>query len=137
MQNLSEVALDTPQRPLDEFGLPEFDDEFFADLVPLTEEELGAKFGELTELAINQPDDELAMSGLRRLVSEARDRGQIEMAMQMAMTLGAMACIHPHLENLANDMGEALGLTKEKEKSKHDSTTCANCKAGKRCPKKY
>lgn len=132
---------------VDEFGLPLIDDNLFADLTPLTESELGATFEQLTELAINQPDDTLAFEGLRRVVSEVHNRGEIAMAMQMAMVLGAMACLHPHNENLqttANEVGEEVGGMDKNDRAnaanlsserngRHNPQECSDCKAGRRC----
>lgn len=109
------------------------------ELEAFSEAELGIRFDELTELSINQPDDELALEGLRSLVVEARDRGQIDMALQMAMTLGAMACLHPHMEDTANQAGDSLeGHTDSDRESDrdHDSKKCSDCRAGRPCSKK-
>ncbi|HVV67400.1 MAG TPA: hypothetical protein VHB72_05050 [Candidatus Saccharimonadales bacterium] len=113
-----------------------------------TEEELGIRFDELIELSASQPDDELALHSLREVVLEARDRGQIDMAFQMAMTLGAMACLHPHMEGLANSAGEQLGLLggagnehgdendAHEHEDAHDPAKCEACRSGKPCARK-
>jgi hypothetical protein len=113
-----------------------------AELAVFSEEELGIQFDELIELSASQPDDELAMQSLRAVVVEARDRGYIDTAMQMAVTLGATACLHPHMEGLADSVGESLGLfddhnpSEERAETGHDASTCADCRAGKPCSKK-
>jgi hypothetical protein len=122
-----------------------FDESMLAGLQPVTEAELGARFDELAEIAVNQPDDILAIEGLKSFVIEARDNGQIGAAMQMAMTLGAMACTHDHLQSTANEVGNSLNLfgntadepehSHEPTNAKHDSNHCADCKKGS-CSKK-
>ena len=116
-------------------------------LEEVTEEQLGYKFDELTAIAADQPDDFFAMSAIRTLVFEAKDRGFVDQALQMAMTLGAMACTHNHLQGLANEIGEIVedkfgahddndGHTHDKDDS-HDSRKCKDCQAGRACRKKH
>lgn len=113
----------------------------------VTEEQLGMKFDELSEIVANQPDNELAYAAVKNLVVEARDSGYVDRAMQMAMTLGAMACMHNHMQGLANEVGSMFddafsshGKDDEhnhvSEKDSHDAKSCADCKAGRTCRKK-
>lgn len=58
------------------------------------------------------PDSAEAAETLAALVREVMDSGEVDRAMQMAMVLGATACSHPHLEDLANELGEeVMGYT--------------------------
>lgn len=120
----------------------------FAQLDEVTEEQLGCTFDELSAVVAEQPDDMLALRAVKSLVIEARDRGFVDQAMQMAMTLGAMACIHNHMQELANDVGSLLhgktdahehgerGAQLSHDKEHHDPKTCKDCKVG-RCRKKH
>lgn len=112
----------------------------------VTEEQLGMKFDELSEIVANQPDNELAYAAVKNLVVEARDSGYVDRAMQMAMTLGAMACTHNHMQGLANEVGSMFddafsshgkddGHNHDRENDSHDAKTCADCKAGRTCRK--
>lgn len=118
-----------------------------------TDEEIGARFGamfdELTEMAAQNPSDEMALTAIRSLVVEVKSRGYIDQAMQMAVVLGAAACTHSHLQELANDIGDIVtndgdahdGESKDAhshdhDAEEHDSKTCRDCLAGKRCRRK-
>lgn len=113
----------------------------------VTEEQMGMKFDELSEIVSNQPDNELAYAAIKSLVIEARDSGYVNQAMQMAMTLGAMACMHNHMQGLAKEVGGMFddafsshgkddGHNHDRENDLHDAKTCADCKAGRACRKK-
>lgn len=130
--------------PLLESSLEEDDSDLFADLEPLTEAELGVCFDELAEMAASQPDDKLVFDGLSRIINEVSERGEVGMMMQMAMTLGAMACMDPHFENLANEAATALagghsqddghGHNDENDKKPdHDTKRCKACQSNKPC----
>lgn len=120
----------------------------FNKLEEVTEEQLGCTFDELSMIVARQPDDKLALDALRRLITEVRDQGYIEQAMQMAMTLGAMACMHDHMQGLANDVGNLIGIDQNTHSygdhgsehaasdDYHDSKTCKDCKAG-HCRRKH
>jgi hypothetical protein len=97
----------------------------------------------LSAIAAEQPDNEIVLDGIRQLVIEARDNGFVDSAMQMAMTLGAMACNHSHMENIANEIGSSLfGNDKSHDghehltdhdnhgREKHDTKSCKACKKG-------
>ena len=88
---------------------PESVDDLLADLQPLNSEQLGIRFEERVELVANQPEDELAFKAIRQVIQEVERRGDISMAMQVAMTLGAMACTDPHFEELSGEAGKSLG----------------------------
>jgi hypothetical protein len=121
----------------------------FGQLQEVTEEQIGCTFDELSMIVAAQPDDELALSAVKMLVIEARDRGFMDQAMQMAMTLGAMACTHTHMQELANDVGSLFYDGEDKHLDNdhdnghshsdehHDSKTCKDCKAGRPCRKKH
>jgi hypothetical protein len=108
----------------------------------VTEEMLGATFDELSAIAAEQPENEMVIQGIRQLVIEARDSGFVDAAMQMAMTLGAMACTHSHLEEVASEAGsllgekqshsdhDAVGNHTSHDHEKHDTKTCKDCKKG-------
>lgn len=118
----------------------------FDELDGVTEEQLGCTFDELSAIVAMQPDDALAFTAVRELVIEARDRGFVDQAMQMAMTLGAMACTHNHLQGLATEVGRVVSDNQDKghshshdgetEPREHDPKTCKDCKAG-RCRRKH
>lgn len=120
------------------------DEALFEDLVVLSTEELGLQFDELAEMAASQPEDELVFASLSRVVQETSARGEVQMVMQMAMTLGAMACLEPHFEDIANQAEAAAtnspsdhdghGHTEdEARKDNHDRSKCKNCQTGKAC----
>lgn len=111
----------------------------------VSEEQIGCTFDELSAIVAMQPDDALAFTAVRELVMEARDRGFVDQAMQMAMTLGAMACTHSHMQELANEVGNVLysrdgtHLADEHagtDADDHDPKTCKECKTG-RCRRKH
>lgn len=62
----------------------------------------------LADAAAAGPDSAEAAETLAALVREVMDSGEVDRAMQMAMVLGATACSHPHLEDLANELGEEV-----------------------------
>jgi hypothetical protein len=111
-------------------------DGLFDDLTPLTIEELGVHFEELTTMAAEQPEDALVFAGISRLVQETKDRGEIRMIMQMAVTLGAMACLDSHFEDVA-EQASALLIGSEdhvvEETPKHSPAKCKACQANKPC----
>ena len=127
-------------------------DEFFSGVDGFSDDEivdkLGASFDELTARAAEGQSDEEVFTAIRSLVGEVQSRGYVEQAMQMAMTLGAMACTHNHLQGLANEIGGNLfGVqTHDKDdghdhdrstdKESHNAKTCDHCKAGRTCRKK-
>ena len=112
----------------------------------VTEEQLGCRFDELSAIVAMQPDDALAFTAVRELVIEARDRGYVNQAMQMAMTLGAMACTHNHLQSLASEVGDSIfsrtdrhdnhDHKSDRRDTNHDTKTCPDCKVGKPCRRK-
>lgn len=93
--------------PLDERaamdGLPPL--ETMADTSLLTDETFDAL---LASAAAAEPDSTEAAETLAALVREVMDSGEVDRALEMAMTLGATACMHPHLEDLANELGEEV-----------------------------
>jgi hypothetical protein len=93
--------------------------------------------------------DEAAFELLKTHLAAVGETGQVQQVMEMAMTLGAMACLHPHLEDIAEEIGETyvemdgsqphrhdLGSDEDKHESQHDAKKCEDCKAGKRCRRK-
>lgn len=140
-----ETSLEPPYKETlegDFDGFDSDDDLLLAEIKPLNEKELGVPWEERLLLAANNPDDDIALAGLKAYIIEVKERGEIGMAMRMAMELGAMACLHNHLQDVAKEIGESLleGLDKThnhsdnehlSESGKHDSTTCKDCKAGK------
>jgi hypothetical protein len=142
------VAAPADFRPIETATGDNGNAELLALLTPMSEEQLGATFDELAEIAVTQPENEVAMNGLRQMVIEVRNLGRIEEAMQMAMTIGAMACQHQHMETAATGLAEALGLEGSKpdgvqeshdhdhDDKQHDSKSCKNCKEGKLCSKR-
>lgn len=126
-------------------------DAFFAGAVALSEGEvvaqLGTTFDDLAARVAEGPSDEEAVAAVRSLLVEVKARGYVEQAMQMAMTLGAMACTHNHMQGLANEVGSMFddafsshgkddGHNHDRENDSHDAKTCADCKAGRACRKK-
>ena len=89
----------------------------------------------------NAPDkSEEFFDGMRAVFNDAEAIQDIQRLSEMAMTLGAMACLHPHLEGLANEMGEKYGQ-KNSENDGHDhkpekkdkEKKCLKCKNNKSC----
>lgn len=89
----------------------DLDDAHFEALKPLSSQQLDMHFDELTAMAAEQPEESVAQQGLLRVLYEVQSRGEIERAMEMAMTLGAMACLHPELEATANQAGQMVDGT--------------------------
>lgn len=127
-------------------GLPDIDDCLLAELTPLTEAELGVRVDDLLQIVAEQPDDVMALSGLRQAVKVALDRGYIDTAFQVAMTVGAMACMHDHsaqaetsgLKDAASQMERNLfGDKLDLKSDDHDKSKCASCKAGRPCSKRH
>ena len=121
----------------------ELDDSLFADLVPLQDAELGASFDELVAMAAEQPEDSIALRGLERLIESSYQRGDLEAVAQMAMTLGAMACLDPHFETIANQAGDLVdqhssddghGHDSQNKDQSQDSKNCKACKGKRYCP---
>lgn len=120
----------------------------FDELDEVSEDELGQTFDSLIAIAAQQPDDAAALKAVGRLVAVTMERGYVEQAMQMAMTLGAAACLHSHLQETANETGmlfDEPAASKDKHNHdsvqdkthSHDAKTCKDCKAGKKCTKKH
>lgn len=97
-------------------------------------------------LAENSAPDksEAFFDSMRAVFNNAEAMQDIQRLSEMAMTLGAMACLHPHLENFANEMGEKYGQkyrendghdhkSDKSDEPRHDSKKCTNCKNGKHC----
>lgn len=111
------------------------------------QQQFGATFDELTELAVQNPSETETFTALRSLIIEVKTRGYIDQAMQMAMTLGAVACNHTHLQGLANEIGDLMTdidhtqndhtVDHQDDSRQHDSKTCRDCLAGKPCRKKH
>lgn len=128
--------MQTLQEPIEfQPTLLPFDDNLLMQLSPIEEMELGTQFDQLLAMAAEQPDDELVFDGIRKIMTEAKERGDIDSVMQMAMTLGAMACLHSHMQNLANEAGkEHIG--DHIENQEHNKSHCADCQAGRPCSKR-
>lgn len=117
-------------------------------LTPFEETDLGITFNELTELAANQPDNEEFSQNLRVMVMSAKESGQIEASIYMAAVLGAMACLHPHMQGAAGEALEAvLGAEQAEDAAiphddehdhehEHDSKKCEDCQNGRTCRRK-
>jgi hypothetical protein len=59
-----------------------------------------------------KPDSAEDAAKIAAHVRSSIEKGEVDIAMQQVMALGAAACMHPHLEDLANDLGEeVLGMT--------------------------
>lgn len=97
-------------------------------------------------LAENSTPDksEAFFDSMRTVFNDAEAMQDIQRLSEMAMTLGAMACLHPHMESFANEMGEKYGKKHsendghdhdkiDKDEHSHDSKKCKNCKNSKRC----
>lgn len=123
------------------------------ELEQVSETELGERFDTLTMLAAGQPDDTVALAAVSKLIEVTVERGYVDQAMEMAMTLGAMACLHDHMQSAADEADKLLtpatagtetsgahssqdGPAHTHEDEKHDSAKCKDCKAGKKCSKK-
>lgn len=103
-------------------------------------------FEQLTAQAITNPSDGLAFDALRMHLAAVSESGQVQEVMSMAVVLGGMACLHPHLEGFANEMGELYGGmgaadeapghdygSQHPHEESHDAKNCPNCKVGKIC----
>ena len=110
----------------------------------------GATFDELTEIAAQNPSEREAFTAIRSLVVEMKSRGYIDQAMQMAMVLGAVACNHNHMQELANDVGKLVADSgdihdddaanqhgHDHDTEEHDPKTCKDCLVGRPCRKKH
>ena len=97
----------------------------------------------LDRAAANAADFE-AFSAISLSMDEARASNDLSMLREMAMTLGAMACMHDHLQQLSTETTEKFadslfgsqdnhGHDHDDKKDKHDTKNCPNCKAGKAC----
>jgi len=101
-------------------------------------------FDDLVAHVAEQPDDEQAYEDIKQLVIASYENGEVDKIQRMAMTLGAMACLDSHFEELANEASSFTeqhtkddGHDHEEEKAKkHDSKTCKDCKAGRHCRKR-
>lgn len=107
MIQLDTLPPDTEGMTAEGWGI-DLDDEYFETLKPLSSQQLDLHFDELTAMAAEQPEESVAQQGLLRVLREVQSRGDIERAMEMAMTLGAMACLHPELEATANQAGQMV-----------------------------
>lgn len=100
------LAYAQPDNWLGAAGIQTFetDDDTYglANLAELDINQLGMTADRLLEIAATQPDDVLALSAIRRVFNEVVARGDIEEAMQMSMTIGAMACMHSHMTEFSN-----------------------------------
>jgi hypothetical protein len=68
----------------------------------------GLFFEDILAQAAQSPSDERAQEVLWMHVQEVIDTGDAERLQVMSMVLGATACMHPHLESLANMLGEQV-----------------------------
>ena len=67
-------------------------------------------FDQLVGAVAEKPDDELAVAALKEHFAAVHESGAVSEVMQMAMTLGAMACMgHEHLAGVANEMDALYG----------------------------
>lgn len=66
----------------------------------------GLFFEDLLAQAVEAPSDEQAQAVLRAHVAEVIESGDLRRIQSAAMVMGATACMHPHLESLANMLGE-------------------------------
>lgn len=109
---------------------------------------LDETFEELVALAVERPADEMVFDGLRQTLAAASERGDIGFVMNQAVMLGAMACMHAHLEGLASEANSLFETmhgkndehghdTPEVTKSKYDKATCKECKDGKKCSNRH
>ena len=116
---------------------------YLDDLVPFEESELGLRFDEIVELAANQPDSEVFSQELRTMVTYAKESGRIDASIYMAAVLGAMACLHNHMESLADEASQGLfdGPSsldghhddEHDDHHDHDSEKCEDCRKGLAC----
>ncbi len=74
------------------------DDSFFS---------LETTFDELVKAAVDSPEDEVVFEQIQSILSDAASRERIDFVMRSAMQLGAMACLHNHMQGLAS-MAEGL-----------------------------
>lgn len=113
-------------------------------LPELTDEIIGASFDELRTIAAMQPENSTVLEGLRQTVRVAVETGRLRMAYEMAMTLGAMACTHEHMQSLSKEINQELPSAeaehshdyRSNDSKPHDAVKCRNCKSGKPCRKK-
>lgn len=68
----------------------------------------GLFFEDLLAQAVEAPSDAQAQAALSLHVEAVIEQGDAERLMTMSVVLGATACMHPHLENLANTLGEQV-----------------------------
>lgn len=79
----------------------------------------------LASAAAAEPDSTEAAEALVALVREKLENGEVDIAIQQVMALGATACMHSHLEDLANELGEevmaSVGQSHGSHAHEHDS----------------
>lgn len=111
-------------------------DDLCDDLDIISQDELGARFDELAAMASRQPDDKLVFSGLSQVIRATSEAGHIDLMMQMAMTLGAMACLDPHFVDIAGEAGNILGSLHEPNDDhdhQDDKKKCKDCQTKRPC----
>lgn len=95
--------------------------------------------------AADDVNDSEAFKVLVGSLEKARSAGDIDQLYSMAMSLSSMACLHVHLEDLANQAGEGLWgddnhdherAGKSDKETGHDIQGCADCRAGRYCSRK-
>lgn len=80
-----------------------------------------------------EPDSTEAAQALVALVREKLENGEVDTAIQQVMALGAAACMHPHLEDLANELGEeVMGRTQDQNEHEHPHHENHDHKANKK-----
>jgi hypothetical protein len=110
---------------------------YLDDLVPFEESELGLRFDEIVELAANQPDSEVFSQELRAMVASAKESGRIDASIYMAAVLGAMACLHSHMEALSTEASRGLFDDEPAgDERDHDAKKCDDCRQGRPCARK-
>lgn len=101
-------------------------------------QELDLGFDVALDQAVTNWGDEAA-SALVAVFDKVRSEGDFDRLAQMAMVLGATACVHDHLQELSTDITKSFSSEETANKKTDDSSehhnahTCKNCKNGKFC----
>ena len=70
--------------------------------------DLDLDFTKFSERAALNSLDQEAFAGISATIERARDSGDLARVYQMAMTIGAMACLHDHMQGLASDINDSI-----------------------------
>lgn len=109
--------------------------------------DLDLGFDAALEEAVSKELIEEATAILMPHFERAREAGDFDQIARMSMELGALACMHDHLQPVSNSLTESfMGKDSEEDHTGHDhdaetnddrhnTKDCKQCRAGKFCPK--